>query len=92
MELGTQEHQFFFLSIKNGLFILVLCFGVFCLCILGYHVPAVQAWGRRGCKILWNWSFRGMGGNLRVLGMNLGPLEEELVLLTTEPFLQPQEH
>lgn len=40
---------------------------------------------RRRCWILWNGSYRGLGAQCGCWDSNLGPLEEPLVLLITEP-------
>jgi hypothetical protein len=52
------------------------------------YICAVPSDSRRGQKIFWGWSYRGLCGCWE---QELGPLEEELVFFTAEPSLQPQE-
>lgn len=39
--------------------------------------------------IPWNWSYRWLWAALSVMGVKLGPAEEQLMLLTPEPSLNP---
>jgi hypothetical protein len=44
---------------------------------------------RRQSQTPWNWSYRELSADLRVLGLNLCPLEEWQLPLTNEQFLCP---
>ena len=43
-------------------------------------------------QIPWNWNYRWLRATLWYWELNLGPLEEQPVLLTDEPFLQLTPH
>lgn len=68
-----------------------MCIGILhigvCVCVcINTHSPL------RGCYILWNWGYRQVWLLCGCWDLNLGPLEEQTVLLTTEPsFLSPLE-
>jgi hypothetical protein len=53
---------------------------------IGVLPACLSVWGH---QILWNWSYRQVWAAMWVLELNPGPLEEKVVLLTTEPSLQP---
>jgi hypothetical protein len=55
-------------------------------CIEVYNMHAVPEVARKGHRILWNGSCRSLGCR----EVNVGPLEEQSVPLTTQPSLQPQ--
>jgi hypothetical protein len=44
---------------------------------------------RKEDPILWNFNYRWLWATMWLLGIELGPLEEQPVLLTTESSLQP---
>lgn len=61
------------------------CMGLYHTCTCLHHVYAFPMETRRQDLILWNWSFR-----CGCWKLNRGPLQKQLVLLTSEPPLQPQ--
>ena len=53
-------------------------------------VYAVPTEARRGCQVLWNWSRRSLlASQCGCWELNLCPIEEQQVLLTARPSLQP---
>ena len=58
------------------------------MCVCAPHVCLMPTEARRGNWILWNWSYRQCELPYGCWELNPGPLEEQSVLLTPEPFLQ----
>lgn len=58
-------------------------------CVSVYHMHAAPKEARRGHWLLWDWSYRCLFGPYGCWELNLGPLEEQPVVLTAEPPLQP---
>ena len=73
-----------FLFYAHGYFF----FSYMCVCVP--HVCSAHR-SQRGCQMPWNWSYRYIYG-WELLGgcckLNLGPLEKQSGLLTSEPSLQ----
>ena len=53
------------------------------------HMIMVLREARRGYQINWGWSYRQLSHQCRCWERNPVPLEDQPVLLTTEPSLQP---
>ena len=63
---------------------IVLCIGVFAECISVWYLYAMPI-GPPGTKVT-----EGYEGDCGCWELNLSPLEKQSVLLTAEPYLQPQ--
>lgn len=61
-------------------------FAYICICILCACLPEET---RRGYWYPWYWSHKWLQVDFWVLGLNVGPLEEQLLLLSIESILQP---
>jgi hypothetical protein len=65
-----------------------MCMGVLPACLSVHHVAPMGA--RRGRQVLWNWGYRWLLANHVGAGkLNLGPLKEQPVFFTSEPFTRP---
>lgn len=80
--------QFLLLFIFMCFFYVYECFSVI-LCMSVNHMYAAPTETRRGYQILRNWSYRWLWDPIWVLGSNAGPVQEQQVLLITEPSLWP---
>lgn len=58
-----------------------------CMCICVTHASSVPEAGR-GCQIRWYWSYRRLWDTVWELGIKLGTMQEQPVLVTTDPALQ----
>ena len=53
------------------------------------HLISFSVYWHEGVRFPWNVSYRRLWAAMRVLGIESGSLEEQSVLLTAEPSLQP---
>ena len=64
------------------------------MCISGLpafsYALLVSVESRRGHCVIWNWNYRCLLSAVRALEAKSGPLQEQPILLTIEPPLQPQ--
>lgn len=69
----------------------ILYVWLFCLhIILCLYMCLVTEGSRRGCYILWNWCYRCLWSSCACWELTPGFLEEQSLLLTTEPSVPPQ--
>lgn len=67
-----------------------MCLSVLPACVYVYHVYAWYPWSAEEGIGFQHWSYEGLEAIIGLLGLNVGPLQEHQVLLTTEPSLQLQ--
>ena len=73
----TEFLLLFFLSSSSFFFFLwwwwgeyfILCGDTLLVCMSVHHIHAVPAEARRGCQILWSWSYRSLWAAMWVLGI-----------------------